>query len=41
LAYVGIINGEGKIVWGAGCHNDIITASVYALVSAVNRRHAK
>jgi 2-isopropylmalate synthase len=38
LAYVGIINGDGKIVWGAGCDNDIITASVNALVSAINRR---
>lgn len=39
IAYVGIINGAGKIVWGAGTHNDIITASVNALVSAVNRRN--
>ena len=38
MAYVGIINGAGKIVWGAGTHNDIITASINALVSAVNRR---
>ena len=38
MAYVGIINGSGKIVWGAGRHNDIITASVNALVSAINRR---
>ncbi|HWP51050.1 MAG TPA: 2-isopropylmalate synthase [Clostridia bacterium] len=39
IAYVGIINGAGKIVWGAGTHNDIITASINALVSAVNRRN--
>ncbi|MEA5136614.1 MAG: 2-isopropylmalate synthase [Candidatus Fimivivens sp.] len=39
MAYVGIINGAGKVVWGAGTHNDIITASVNALVSAVNRRN--
>lgn len=39
MAYVGIINGAGKIIWGAGTHNDIITASVNALVSAVNRRN--
>lgn len=39
MAYVGIINGAGKIVWGAGTHNDIITASINALVSAVNRRN--
>ena len=38
MAYVGIINGAGKVVWGAGRHNDIITASVNALVSAINRR---
>ena len=39
MAYVGIINGAGKIVWGSGTHNDIITASINALVSAVNRRN--
>lgn len=39
MAYVGIINGAGKVVWGAGTHNDIITASINALVSAVNRRN--
>ena len=38
MAYVGIINGAGKVVWGAGTHNDIITASIHALVSAFNRR---
>ncbi|MBP1577218.1 MAG: 2-isopropylmalate synthase, partial [Oscillospiraceae bacterium] len=30
MAYVGIINGAGKVVWGAGTHNDIITASIHA-----------
>lgn len=39
MAYVGIINGAGKVVWGAGTHNDIITASIHALVSAFNRRN--
>ncbi len=39
MAYVGIINGAGKIIWGAGTHNDIITASINALVSSVNRRN--
>lgn len=39
MAYVGIINGAGKVVWGAGTHNDIITASIDALVCAVNRRN--
>jgi 2-isopropylmalate synthase len=40
MAYVGIICGDGKIVWGAGMHNDILTASVYALISAINRRNS-
>ena len=39
MAYVAIINGAGKVVWGAGTHNDILSASVNALVSAVNRRN--
>ncbi len=30
-------NKTGKIVWGVGIHNDIIEASVKALVSAINR----
>ena len=37
VAYVGISDANGKVTWGAGVHNDIITASVNALVSAVNR----
>lgn len=36
-AYVGFVLAEGKTVWGAGVHNDIIAASVNALVSAINR----
>lgn len=28
--------GEGKLIWGAGVHSDIIVASVNALVSALN-----
>lgn len=36
VAYVGIMY-NGKLVWGAGKHSDIITASVNALVSAINR----
>ena len=39
MAYVAIINGAGKVVWGAGTHNDIVSASINALVSAVNRRN--
>ncbi len=37
MAYVGITGPDGKTSWGAGRHNDIMTASVYALVSAVNK----
>ena len=37
VAYVGIEDAEGRVTWGAGIKDDIIDASVYALVSAVNR----
>jgi len=37
IAYVGIQYG-GKVSWGAGTHADIMSASVNALVSALNRR---
>lgn len=37
VAYVGIVNREEKVLWGAGTHTDIVTASVFALVSAINR----
>ncbi len=37
-AYVGIQDNAGKITWGAGIHDDIMSASVNALVSALNRR---
>ena len=37
-AYVGIQRKEsGKVYWGAGIQEDIIVASAYALISAVNR----
>ena len=36
-AYVGIADDNGKITWGAGVHTDIVTASVKALISAINR----
>jgi len=36
-AYVKISDTSGKFFWGVGVHNDITTASVYALISAVNR----
>lgn len=37
VAYVGIEDNSGKVTWGAGIKNDIIDASVFALVSAINR----
>lgn len=37
VAYVGIAGPDGKTIWGAGMHTDIITSSVSALVSAINR----
>ena len=36
ITYVSITRGDKK-VWGAGIHDDIITSSIYALFSAVNR----
>lgn len=37
IAYVGIQPANGPICWGAGTHDDIMAASVNALVSAINR----
>ena len=39
-AYVGITQKDGRISWGVGIHTDIVTASVKALISAVNRIHS-
>lgn len=36
-AYVGIQKKDGSVSWGAGIQNDIIDASAYALISAINR----
>ena len=36
-AYVGIDMADGKTTWGCGINNDIIDASVCALLSAVNK----
>lgn len=36
-AYVGISDKQGKVTWGVGIHTDIVTASIVALVSAINR----
>ena len=37
MAYIGITGEDGRTVWGAGMDTDIITASILALVSAINR----
>ena len=36
VAYVGI-EYQGKVYWGVGEHSDIIAASIYALISAINQ----
>lgn len=41
MAYIGITGKDGKISWGAGMDTDIITASVKALISAINRMKNK
>ena len=35
--YYGVQEPNGNVTWGSGIHEDIITASVLALISAVNR----
>ena len=40
VTYVGITDDSGKTHWGAGVHEDIITSSVQALVSAINKKLA-
>ena len=37
IAYISITAADGKIYWGAGMDTDIITASIMALISAINR----
>ncbi len=37
ITYVSITTADGKKVWGAGIHDDIIASSINALFSAVNR----
>ena len=36
IAYVGINDKDGKDFWGAGVNQDIIVASIDALVTAIN-----
>ena len=38
VTYVSLTFSDGAVSWGAGIHDDIIEASVNALVSAVNRK---
>ncbi len=38
IAYVGIRDKEGNMFWGAGVDNDIIRASIHALVTAINNK---
>ncbi len=38
VTYVSVTFPDGKVSWGAGVNDDIIAASVNALVSAVNRK---
>jgi 2-isopropylmalate synthase len=38
VAYVETQSGDGMILWGVGRHESILTASLRAIVSAVNRR---
>lgn len=40
-AYVALEDKKGNTYWGVGMHNDIIYASIYALISAINRAFAK
>ncbi len=37
VTYVSIVDDSGKMSWGAGVHDDIIAASILALVSAINK----
>ncbi len=38
VTYVSITFKDGKTIWGAGVHDDIIAASICALLSAINRK---
>lgn len=36
-AYIGLADQNGKLTWGVGIHDDIINASIIAVISAINR----
>ena len=38
VTYVSITASDGKVYWGAGIHDDIIAASICALISAINKK---
>ena len=38
VTYVSVTFSDGKIVWGAGVHDDIIASSICALICAINRK---
>ncbi len=38
VTYVSITFKDGSVSWGAGVHDDIIAASICALISAINRK---
>ena len=38
VTYVSVTFMDGEKVWGAGIHDDIIAASINALISAINRK---
>ena len=38
VAYVSVTFDDGKVSWGAGVHDDIIAASICALMSAINKK---
>ena len=38
VTYVSITDANGKVHWGAGVHDDIIAASICALISAINKK---
>ena len=39
-AYIGLLDGEGRMSWGAGTHTDIIHASADALLTAFLKMQA-
>ena len=39
-SYVGVVK-DGKMYWGAGVHSDIMTSSLNALISAINKMLAE